>query len=118
MTDQEITLASDSLTKRMPQIIGEPLAQYASESFLPVYTMGFAFGTGASISLLMLVLAWKGLMSAWWALPFALMAIHARKDRTHRIMVKHGVRVAADSDVLITVHTTGFIEIERIKAEK
>lgn len=113
MTDQEMRLATDSLLKRLPALIGEPLAQFVAESFGPVYVMGFAFGAGVSISSLMLVLAWKGMMSAWWAVPFALLAVQARKGRTRRIMIKHGLKVAGDCDVKITVHPTGFIEIER-----
>ena len=113
MNDQEMNLATDSLLKRMPVLIGEPLAQFAAESFAPIYVMGFAFGAGGSISAMMCVLAWKGMMSAWWATPFVLLAVQARKGRTRRVMIKHGVKVAGECDVKITMHPTGFIEIER-----
>lgn len=118
MTDQEITLANDSLSKQMPTIIGEPLAEYAHESFLPVYTMGFAFGAGTAIWLILIVLAFKGLLSPWWAFPFFLLAVHARKERTQKLMMQHGSKVALRSGVKIVVHSTGYIELEREKSEK
>jgi hypothetical protein len=118
MTDQEMTLANDSLAKQMPTIVGEPLAQYAHESFLPIYTMGFAFGVGMSMSSIFLVLAWKGLISAWWSLPFFALAVHARKERTHRLVMKHGSKVALESGVRIVVHSTGYIELEKEEVEE
>ena len=115
MTDQEMRLASDSIAERMPKLVGEPLARYAAESFVPVYITGFAFGTGVSISSLLGVLAWKGLIAWWWALPFVVLAAVARRRAAMRVMIKHGLDIAADCDVNVTVHPTGYVEIDPIK---
>ena len=118
MTDQQMCLASDSIAKRMPTLIGEPLARYATESFLPVYLTGFAFGVGVSIAALLAVLAWGGMCSWWWALPFAALAVYSRQRAALHVMIKHGLSIAAECDVTVTVHPTGFIEIEPIKRAK
>lgn len=114
MNDQEMRLASDSIAKRMPTLIGEPLARYAVESFLPVYITGFAFGAGASIAALLGVLAWKGLLAWWWSVPFVVLALYSRQRAALRVMIKHGLKIAGECDVNVTVHPTGFVDIETI----
>ena len=115
MTDQEITLASESLKEALPKIVGNPLAALTVLGFDQSYAAGSLFGAGAALSMGLAALAWKGLLSPLWIIPFFALAVVSRKKRAHRLFVQKAFSIAGASDVRIVVHTTGFIELEQKK---
>lgn len=115
MTEQEIALASESLKQAIPKIVGNPLAALTVLGFDPAYIAGSMFGAGVALCMGSSALAWKGLVSPIWSLPFFALAVVSMKSRARRLFVQKAFAIAGASEVNIVVHTTGFIELEQKK---